>query len=46
MHDWKEAYTTEDGPVERHKGSGSLKEDVIPENFDAFADQLADFIAD
>lgn len=34
----------EDGTVEKYKGSGPLKMDIIPENFDDFALELEEFI--
>ena len=34
----------EDGTVEKYRGTGPLKDEVIPDNFDAFGNELEDFI--
>ena len=33
-----------DGTVEKYRGTGPLKDEVIPDNFDAFGNELEDFI--
>ena len=40
---WMMLLQFEDGTVERYKGSGPYKEDVVPENFDDFADEIEAF---
>lgn len=34
----------EDGTVEEHRGSGSSKQEVIPENFTDFAEEIKEFV--
>jgi len=40
---WMMLLQFEDGTIERYKGSGSYKEDVVPENFDDFANDMETF---
>ncbi len=40
---WMMLLQFEDGAVERYQGSGPYKEDVVPENFDDFADEMEAF---
>ncbi len=40
---WMMLLQFEDGTVERYQGLGSYKEDVVPENFDEFADEMEAF---
>jgi len=40
---WLMILQFEDGTVEKYRGSGPFKEDVVPENFDEFANDIAEF---
>lgn len=43
---WQLMLQFEDGTVEKYRGSGSFKEDVIPDNFEQFSDEIEAFIED
>ena len=40
---WMMLLQFEDGTIERYKGSGPYKEDVVPKNFDEFASEMEAF---
>lgn len=40
---WMMFLQFEDGTVEKYRGSGSFKKDVVPENFDEFAEEMEAF---
>ncbi len=40
---WMMLLQFEDGTIERYKGSGPYKDDVVPENFDDFANDMETF---
>ena len=41
---WSLYLQFEDGTVERHKGSGSFAEEITPDNFNEFYNELNDFV--